>query len=90
MSFPRGLRIQRPAGTGPSWYLTALSQVRREAHGDVPIRVELVGGEDVLGTLDQPNTVVGPLGTVVLAGGTEVLAAEIEAFTLLPDPNPPD
>ena len=88
MTFPRGQRVQRPAGTGPSWYLTALSQVRREAHGDVPIRVELVGGEDVLGTLDQPNTVVGPLGTVVLAGGKQVAAAEIEAFTLLPDPEP--
>lgn len=88
MTFPRGQRIQRPPGTGPSWYLTALSQVRREAHRDVPIRVELSGGEDVLGHLDQPNTVVGPLGTVVLAGGKQVAAAEIEAFTLLPDPKP--
>ena len=90
MSFPRGERIQRPEGTGPSWYLTALSQVRREALSNVPIRIELAGSPDVVGVLDRPKTVVGPLGTVVLAEGEQVLAAEIEAFTLLPDPQPED
>ena len=85
MTFRRGERIQRPPGTGPSWYLTALSQVRREALGDTPIRFELVGSPDVVGRLDRPNTVDGPLGTVVLADGEHILAHEIEAFTLLPD-----
>jgi len=88
MTFQRGVRIERPEGTGPSWYLTALSQVRREAYGDVPVRFELTSGPDVEGVLDQPNTVVGPLGTIVLAGGRKVAAAEIEAFTLLRDPKP--
>ena len=87
MSFPRGQRIRRPDGTGPSWYLTALSQVRREAHGDVPVKFELTGARRLEGVLDQPNTVVGPLGTIVLAEGKQVAAAEIEAFTLLPDPD---
>ena len=86
--FRRGERIERPPGTGPSWYLTALSQVRREAHGDVPIRFELAGAPDVVGRLDQPNTVVGPLGTVVLGDGEHVAANDIEAFILLPDPEP--
>lgn len=88
MMFARGKRIQRPEGTGPSWYLTALSQVRREALGDTPIRFELAGSPDVVGVLDRPNTVVGPLGTVVLADGEEILAHDIEAFTLLPNPEP--
>jgi hypothetical protein len=86
VTFRRGERIQRPEGTGPSWYLTALSQVRREALGDTPIRFELNGSPDVVGRLDRPNTVVGPLGTVVLADGVHVAAQDIEAFTLLPDP----
>lgn len=88
MIFRRGDRIKRPPGTGPSWYLTALSQVRREALGSTPIRFELAGAPDVIGRLDQPTTVVGPLGTVVLADGEQILAHEIEAFTLLPDPEP--
>jgi hypothetical protein len=88
MTFPRGQRVQRPAGTGPSWYLTALSQVRREAHRSVPIRFEMADGSDVVGVLDQPNTVVGPLGTVVLGDGEQVPAHDIEAFTLLPDAEP--
>jgi len=87
MTFRRGERIQRPPGTGPSWYLTALSQVRREAHGTTTVRFELAGSPDVVGQLDQPNTVVGPLGTVVLANGEQVLAHDIEAFTLLPEPD---
>ena len=90
MLFPRGERVERPEGTGPSWYLTALSQVRREAHGTVQIRFELDGSPDVIGELDQPNTVVGPLGTVVLGGGEQVFAHDILSFTLLPDPNPPE
>jgi hypothetical protein len=86
MSFPRGQRIQRPEGTGPSWYLTALSQVRREAYGDVMVHFEMNGSDDITGRLDQPQTVVGPLGTIVLGDGEHVLAHDIEAFTLLPDP----
>ena len=86
MSFRRGERIQRPEGTGPSWYLTALSQVRREAHGDVMVHFEMNGTEDITGRLDQPQTVVGPLGTIVLGDGEHVFAHDIEAFTLLPDP----
>lgn len=86
MTFARGERFTRPEGTGPSWYLAALSQVRREALGDTPIRFELAGSPDVIGVLDRPNTVVGPLGTVLLADGAKILAAEIEAFTLLPVP----
>jgi hypothetical protein len=85
VTFPKGERIERPPGTGPSWYLTALSQVRRTALGDTPIRFELAGAPDVVGRLDRPNTVVGPLGTVVLADGVHVAAQDIEAFTLLPD-----
>ena len=83
LTFPRGKRITRPEGTGPSWYLAALSQVRREALCDTPIRFELTDKPDLVGKLDRPNTVVGPLGTVVLGGGEQVFAAEIEAFTLL-------
>lgn len=87
MSFRRGERYERPPGTGPSWYLSALSQVRREALGSTPIRFELAGSADVVGHLDRPNTVVGPLGTVVLADGQQILAHDIEAFTLLTEPD---
>ena len=88
MNYPRGERIQRPDGTGPSWYLTALSQIRREGLGHLPIRFELAGSDDVVGHLDQPNTVVGPLGTVVLADGKHIACGDIVAFTVLPDPAP--
>jgi hypothetical protein len=44
------------------------------------------GSPDTTGWLDQPTTVVGPLGTIVLGGGEHVFAHDIEAFTLLPDP----
>ena len=87
MTFRRGERIERPPDTGPSWYLTALSQVRREAPGAVPIRFELANGPDVVGVLDQPKTVVVPLGMVVLGDGRQIAVHDIEAFTLLPDPH---
>ena len=87
-SFPKDERIQRPEEAGASWYLTALSQVRREGLGHLPIRFELAGSDDVVGRLDQPTTVVGPLGTVVLADGTQIACAEIEAFTLLSESAP--
>jgi hypothetical protein len=78
----------RPDEAGASWYLTALSQVRREGLGHLPIRFELTGSDDVIGHLDQPNTVVGPLGTVVLAEGNQIPCGDIVAFTLLPEPEP--
>lgn len=83
MNFRRGQRYQRPAEAGPSWYVAALSQVRREGLGDIPIRFELVGGPDLVGHLDRPNTVVGTLGTVGLAEGDQIVCADIEAFTVL-------
>ena len=87
-SFPKDQRIQRPEEAGASWYLIALSQVRREGLGHLPIRFELEGSEDVVGRLDQPNTVVGPLGMVVLADGKQIACADIMAFTLLSEPAP--
>lgn len=86
MSFRKGERIQRPEEAGASWYLTALSQVRREGLGHLPIRFELSGSDDVVGHLDRPNTVVGPLGTVVLAEGNQIACGDIVAFTVLSDP----
>ena len=88
MTFPKDQRIQRPEDAGASWYLTALSQVRREGLGHLPIRFELNGSEDVIGHLDQPTTVVGPLGTVVLADGHHIACGDIVAFTLLSEPPP--
>jgi len=87
MNFRRGERYQRPAEAGPSWYVSALSQVRREGLGEIPIRFELVGGSDVVGHLDRPNTVVGALGTIGLAGGELIACADIEAFTVLAHPS---
>lgn len=88
MTFRKGERIQRPEEAGASWYLNALSQVRREGLGHLPIRFELTGSDDVVGRLDQPNTVVGPLGTVVLADGHQIACGDIVAFTVLSDPAP--
>lgn len=88
MTFPKDQRIQRPEDAGASWYLTALSQVRREGLGHLPIRFELSGSDDVIGHLDQPTTVVGPLGTVVLADGHQIACGDILAFTLLSEPPP--
>ncbi len=88
MTFRKDERIQRPDEAGASWYLTALSQVRREGLGRLPIRFELAGSDDVVGHLDQPNTVVGPLGTVVLAEGDQIPCGDIVAFTVLSEPAP--
>jgi hypothetical protein len=90
VSYPKDQRIQRPEEAGPSWYLIALSQVRREGLGHLPIRFELNGSEDVVGRLDQPNTVVGPLGTVVLSDGRQIACGDIVAFTVLSEPKPAD
>lgn len=90
MNFRRGARYQRPAEAGPSWYVAALSQVRREGLGEIPIRFELAGAPDLIARLDQPNTVIGALGTIGLAGGERVTCADIEAFTVLAQPPPGD
>lgn len=85
MDIPPGQRIQRPSGADPSWYAKTLTQIRRHGMGDIPISLEVTGGQEVVGHLDRVSNVVGVpgSGSVGLAEGDKVPCDDIVAFTLL-------
>ncbi len=87
MDFRPGERYQRPAASGASWYTDALSEVREQRAGSVPIQIEILGGGEVRGLLqgvsDPP---LGAHGAINLESGQAIPCEDIEAFTLLPGP----
>lgn len=85
MEFPQGKRVQRPAGTDPSWYGKALIQLRREAAGDIELHIEVRDEDDVVGHLDQISAVLGRAYVIRLAEGHRIDCQDIEAVTLLND-----
>ena len=85
MEFDDAERVQRPPGSGPAWCLQALTKLRREEMGDIAIRLELRGGDEVYGHLDRVSSVLGQRGTIMLAEGDRVSCDDVEAFSVLLD-----
>lgn len=85
MDFDDAERVTRPPGAGPAWCLQALTKLRREEMGDIAIRLELAGRNEVYGHLDRVSSVLGTRGTIALAEGERISCEEVEAFTVLLD-----
>lgn len=85
MEFPQGKRVQPPSGADSSWFGKALIQLRREAVGDIELRIEVRGEDDVIGHLDQISGVLGRAHVIRLAEGHRINCQDIEAVTLLND-----
>jgi len=85
VEFDDAERIQRPPGGGEAWCLKALTKLRREEMGDIAIRLELTGNNEVYGYLDRVSSVLGTRGTIALAEGERISCDDVEAFTVLLD-----
>ncbi|MGH8575307.1 MAG: hypothetical protein ACREX8_22455 [Gammaproteobacteria bacterium] len=84
-AFDDAERVQRPPGADPAWCLQALTKLRREEMGDIAIRLELTGRNEVYGHLDRVSSVLGTRGTIMLAEGERISCDDVEAFTVLLD-----
>ena len=78
-------RVQRPPGGDAAWCVKPLTKLRREEMGDIAIRLELRGSEEVYGYLDRISTVLGTRGTIMLAEGDKISCDDVEAFTVILD-----
>ena len=83
MDFPPGQRVSPPSGADSSWYGKALIQLRREAAGDVELRIETADGAEVVGYLDQISSVLGRSYIVRLDDGERIRCEDIKAITVL-------
>ncbi len=82
MSSDEGERVERPPGSGPTWCVPALTQLRRQEMGDIAIHLETNQG-DVFGHLDRVSTVLGTIGTIALSDGQKVNCDDVHAYTVI-------
>jgi hypothetical protein len=85
VEFDDAERVQKPPGNQPAWCLNALTKLRRDEMGDIAIRLELTGRQEVYGHLERVSSVLGTRGTLFLAEGDRINCDDVEAYTVILD-----